>query len=338
MIPSVIPSVTPSVTLRMSLPMMTLVLFACTAPKDGDTGDAPFDGRFVFTDANNYSYTSALDVTPQEVQLRNEVTFDWSGLTTDLLGHAIDPATDVDLVWVVQFPTVTEEEVVSAILTDSLLQESVGPYIQFDNDPANVTTGLLSEFVFPPDTSIVPEEDFTDGSGTWLVRATTGAAENRMLGFMRPTEDSTNHRFLLGADSATLDFQADLQSLTPFAFDEAQPAYVADWSALQTHANGNDIDLNKLDQLLVARYDGRTLDDLEADFIDIELIADELYTADVYEVSDYQADLTMATNAEGVAFSGFGEDGLWLVALRCTTVCMNPAPPFLTVVQVGGVE
>jgi hypothetical protein len=333
--------------LRMSQRMMKLLLAGtqfsgtlagCTDKGVDDTGTAPFDGRFAFADVNNYSYTSALDVQPQEVQLRNEVTFDWSDLTTDLLGHTIDPVTDVDLVWVVQFPTLTEDEVVAAILTDTLLQQDVGPYIQFDNDPADVTSGLLSEFVFPPDTAIDPAVDFTDGTGTWLVRATTGATENRMLGFMRPTDDSTNHTFVLGADSATLDFEANLKALTPFAFDEEQPTYVADWSGLETHANGGEIDLTDLDQLMIARYDGRTLDDLEADFIDIELIADELYTADVYEVVDYQADLSMATNAEGVAFSGFGADSLWLVALRCTTVCANPAPPFLTVVQVGGVE
>lgn len=316
--------------------MMTFFLLACTDPKLDDTGAAPFDGRFTFTDANNYGYTSALDVVTQEVQLGQDLTVDWSGLTTDLLGHVMKPASDVDLIWVVQFPTLTEDEVVAAIMTDTLLQENVGPYIQFDNDPANTTTALLSQFVFPPATPIVPEEDFTDGTGTWLVRATTGAAENRMLGFMRPTEDSTNHMFFLDSDSATLDFAADLQSLAGFALEEEQGSYVADWSGLDTHANGSDIDLPDLDQLMVARYDGRTLDDLEASFIDIELIADELYTADVYGVADYTADLSLATNAEGVAFSGFGADSLWLVALRCTTVCANPAPPFLTVVQMGG--
>ncbi|MDP2307269.1 MAG: hypothetical protein Q8P18_14680 [Pseudomonadota bacterium] len=312
-----------------------LLLLACTAPKADDTGVAPFDGQFTFTDANNYSYISDLAVVAQEVQLRQEVTFDWSGLTTDLLGHPIDPVTDVDLIWVVQFPTLTEDEVVAAIVTDTLLQQDVGPYIQFDNDPADATSALLSEFVFPPATPIVPEEDFTDGSGTWLVRATTGVNENRMLGFMRPTEESTNHTFLLDSASATLDFQADLQSLTGFTLAEEHAPYVANWSALDTHAGGGDLDLTDLDQLMIARYDGRTLDDLEANFIDIELIADEMYTADVYDVADYTADLSMATNADGVAFSGFGADSLWLVALRCTTVCTNPAPPFLTVVQVG---
>ncbi len=312
-----------------------LALLGCTGPSD-DTGTAPFDGRFVFTDANNYSYTSAIDVAAQEVQLGQDVTFDWSGLTTDLLGHPIDPATDIDLVWVVQFPTLTEDEVVAAIVAETLLQMDVGPYIQFDNDPANGTTARMSEFVVPPATPIVPEDDFVDGAGTWLVRGTTGLLENRMLGFMRPTDTSANHTFVLGSDSATLDFQADLASLTDFRFDTEPTSYVADWSGLETHANGNDILLDSLDQLMVARYDGLTLDDIAADFIDVELIASEIYTADVYGALDYTADLSLATNADGVAFSGFPDGSLWLVALRCTA-CTNPAPPFLTVVQREGV-
>lgn len=312
--------------------MILLALAACTGPED-DSGKAPFDGAFVFTDANNYAYTSAIDVSAQEVQLRQDVTIDWSGLTTDLLGHAMDPAEDVSLIWIVQFPNLTEDEVANAIVTETLLQEDVGPYIQFKNE-ANVTSATLSQFVFPPATPISPEEDFTDGSGTWLVRATTGLIENRMLGFMRPTEDTTNTTFLLASDTAALDFDADLQSLDAFTFDEEPATYTADWSALETHANGNEIDLDLLDQLMIARYDGMSLADIEADFIDVELIASEIFTADVYGLTS--TDLSVAVSSTtGEAFSGFGADSLWLVALRCTA-CTNPAPPFLTVVQVGG--
>ncbi|MFN7142365.1 MAG: hypothetical protein ACK4YP_01200 [Myxococcota bacterium] len=312
--------------------MILLVLAACTGPGD-DSGKAPFDGAFVFTDANNYGYTSAIDVSSQEVQLRTDVTVDWSGLTTDLLGHAMDPAVDVDIVWIVQFPNLTEEEVADAIVAETLLQEDVGPYIQFRNE-AGATSATLSEFVFPPATPIVPEEDFTDGSGTWLVRATTGLVENRMLGFMRPTDTTTNTTFALASDTATLAFDADLQSLEAFSFDDEPATYTADWSALETHANGNEVDLGLLDQLMIARYDGMTLSDIEADFIDVELIASEIYTADVYGLT--AADLSVAVSATtGEAFAGFGADSLWLVALRCTA-CTNPAPPFLTVVQVGG--
>ena len=313
--------------------MTLLLLLACVGADTDDTA-AGFDGNFVFADANNYDYNSALNVTTQEVQLAHDVTFDWSGLTTDLLGHAMDPATDVDLVWMVQFPNLSEADVVAAILTDSLLQLDVGPYVQFDNDPADTTTALLSEFVFPPDNVIQPETDFVDGSGTWLVRATSGASTNRMLAFARPTETSENHTFVLGSDAAALDFDADLQSLTPFAFYGEPATYTADWSTLATHANGNDIVLNSLDQLMIARYDGMTLDDIEADFINVDRIASDLYTADVYDVVDYKADLSLATNSAGEAFSGFGGGSLWLIALRCTA-CANPAPPFLTVVHSG---
>ena len=43
------------------------------------------------------------------------------------------------------------------------------------------------------------------------------------------------------------------------------------------------------------------------------------------------ASLGDATNG-GAAFDGFSGNGVWLLALRCTT-CANPAPLFLTVLE-----
>lgn len=312
--------------------MILFLLLACPGTSDDTGKTAAFDGNFVFTDANNYGYTSAVDGSSTEIQLATDFTVDWSGLTTDLLGHPIDPATEVDYIWIVNFPNLTEVEVETAIATDALLQEDIGAYIQFRNE-ADATSATLSQFVFPPATPIVPEEDFTDGSGTWLVRATTGLVESRMIAFMVPTDATTNTLFELGSDAATLAFDADLQSLDAFAVDEELETYTADWSALETHANGNEINLDLIDQIMIARYDSMSLDDIEADFIDVEVIASEIYTADVYGLTS--VDLSVATDTGGAAFSGFGTDSLWLIALRCTD-CTNPAPPFLTVVDVGG--
>lgn len=310
---------------------MIFALLACTGTSD-DTGvTVPFDGNFVFTDANNYNYTSSIDGTTTEVGLRADFTVDWSGLDTDLMGHAMDAGADVDLVWFLQFPNLTEAEVEQRIVEDALLAEDLGVYVQFDND-ADVTSASLSQFVFPPDTMIDPATDFTDGSGTWMMRVTTGLLNSRMIQFVRPTEESTNHALSFTPSSAVLNFDADLQSLDDFAITDTFPTYTADWTNLTQHAGGIPYDAGRIDQLMVARYDGLSLSDIEDDFIDVELIAADIYTADVYGLDS--ADLSMAVSATSGAFAGFGANTLWLIALRCTT-CNNPAPPFLTVVQVG---
>jgi hypothetical protein len=310
---------------------MLLLLLACTGePKD--TGEeTPFDGNFALSDANNYAYTSALAPGAQDVALRSDFTVDWSGLTTDLLGHATDPATDIEYVWMIQFPNRTEEELVDLLVGDALLQEDIGAVVQFSNGDGR-TSASLSEFVFPPNAPIDPADDFTDGSGAWILRGTTGLLTTRMLSFVRPSDTTTNTALTLTSTSAALDFDADLASLGKYAFDEELDAYTVDWSGLTKHAGGADIDLSRIDQLLLARYDGLSVAELEAQFLDIELIASVTYTADIYGLTSI--DLSTVTDVGGAPFAGFGADTRWLLALRCTT-CANPSPPFLTVIEVG---
>lgn len=310
---------------------MLFLLLACTGePKD--TGEeTPFDGNFALADANNYAYTSALTPGVQDVALRSDFTVDWSGLTTDLLGHDMDPALDVEYVWMIQFPNRTEEELVDLLVGDALLQEDIGAVVQFSNGDGR-TSATLSEFVFPPNAPIDPEDDFTDGSGTWILRATTGLLTTRMLSFVRPSDASAVTTLTLASDSAALAFDADLGSLEKYAFDEELDAYTVDWSGLTKHAGGAEIDLSRIDQLMLARYDGLSVADLEEQFLDIELIASATYTADVYGLTSI--DLATITDVGGASFPGFGADTRWLLALRCTT-CANPSPPFLTVVEVG---
>ncbi len=314
---------------------MLLLLLACTGPgadKD-DTGGTPaFDGTFTLTDANNYSYESTLTASVQEVGLAADFSVDWSTLTSDLLGHDVNPATDVSYVWFVQF-NMTEDEVLELFATDAvILQEYLGAAVQYDNDGA--TSANLSEFVFPPNASIDPATDFADGSGTWILRATTGLTQNRMFAFVRPSETSENHALTLTSESAALDFDADLASLRSFDLAEEPASYPVDWSALTRHGNGSAIDLALLDQLMLARYDGLTVADLEEQFLDIELIASETFTADVYGLTE--TDLTtLVSSTDGAAFDGFGAGSLWILALRCTS-CANPSPPFLTIIQTDG--
>lgn len=292
-----------------------------------------FDGAFDVTDANNYRYTSALDISTQEVRLARDAAVDWSALTTDLLGHPMDAAADADLVWLLSFPHLSHEQLAEKLVEEDLDQEDVGVFATFDNSESAVTSAYLSEF-FVLNNPFLPEEYFIDPEATWLIRVTTGTfseAENRMLQFVSPTEASDGDRIVVTDDSTALQLEVDLRSLDAFAITE-QEAYSIDWSALTVHANGTTLDLDDLDELMIARYDDRALGDLEADFVNIDRTADAIYTADVFGLD--RTPLSAAVDASGAAFSAFGADSLWLLALRCSS-CLNPAPPFLTVVEVA---
>ncbi len=57
------------------------------------------DGNFVVIaeDRLNYSFESTLAVQTVEVKSMSDLTFDWSEVTTDMLGHDFDPLKSVDM-------------------------------------------------------------------------------------------------------------------------------------------------------------------------------------------------------------------------------------------------
>ena len=303
---------------------MIALLYACTGKGEGEA----FDGNFVLTDANNYAYTSALAIGAQEVAVAQDFSIDWSALTTDLLGHTMEPAADVGEIYFLSFPALSHAEIEGKFSLDDVDQQDLG-VTALDLSATGQTSVSISELKIPPNAPFVPEEYFVDTAASWLVRATDGATTNRMLTFVVPTEESTNHAVTLAPDSTTLDFAVDLHSLTAFTVPDHEGT-TADWTALDTHANGNAIELDKLDQLLLARFDSLDADGLEAQFLDIELIADAMYVGDVYGMRS--SALSVAVDADGQPFSTFGADSLWVLALRCT-LCANPAPPFLTIIR-----
>ncbi|MCK6529753.1 hypothetical protein L6R50_20080 [Myxococcota bacterium] len=317
------------------IPLACLTLAACTEGDDDDAADddsGPVEGSLALADEQNYSYDNALDIQSVEVQTAQDVRFDFGGLSVDLLGHAIDPTTEIDGASVLYLPAFTHEEVEVAIATDSLLQQDVGAFALWSN-PGGETSFLLSECNVLG-TYIDPAADFVYEEGTWLVRVTTGTNESRMISFFQPSSTSENHDVAIGDGSATIDFDPDLQSLAPVHMSGEPESYVVDWSGVTVDGLGGEFDPNQISEVMVGRYDGMSLGDLETQFLDLELIAGEIYYAAVSQTT--HVDLTTATALDGGgAFSTFGSGSLWLLALRCTS-CVSPIPPFLTVIEVDG--
>ena len=124
-----------------------------------------------------------------------------------------------------------------------------------------------------------------------------------------------------------LDFSADLSSADSKTVCPKTSTKV-DWSAVDTNGLGNPFTPSAVDQLVLAHYDDLTAAELEENFFDLRLLADEEWTLDLG--GDDNANLKDATNAAGDNFDAFASTGLYLLALNLTS-SPNPAPKFLTV-------
>lgn len=276
----------------------------------------------LLSDANNYAFESSIAATSQVVAAGEDTNVDWSGLTTDLLGEPMDPVAEVSEVRIVRFGSLTQEEILADISNDALKQSDVTGFVSYAPLSGETTAPLTSFSLFG--TYVDPPADLQPGMGTFLVSAVSGVETYRMFTFIEPTTDAPIVPITLSEDSAVLSYTVDLDSGEPVARGKAD-AITVDWSELTVNGSGNSFDLSDIDTLLVGRYT-TSLADLESDFLHLDLLADEIYEINVGGLASY--DLSELTAEDGSAFGGFQGDGIWLIALRCST-CINPSPPFL---------
>lgn len=303
--------------------MMLLLLAAClgTSSKGGDV---------VLSDANNYSYTASLTIETTEVTLGENFDIDWSGLTTDFLGHEI-AATEITQVYLLWFKNLEPDAVAAGLADNSITQTDLDWAATFNTSgETSVNTANLDFAGNPFDASLYLSQD----RGTYMIRLVTGmdqTADSRMLAFVDISSESTNQSVSVTDNSAALDFSVDLQSLTPLSVAADSVPYV-DWTGLTTDGVGASLDFTDLSELWIAGYDGMATTDLQSQFLDLELIYTDLYTTSMYGESGIETEA--AVDDAGGAFPGFAAGTTWLMALRCPDYCTSPAPPFLTVVNV----
>src|SRR5690606_36246736 len=81
------------------------------------------EGAILVDAVNNYAFASTLSVSKTTVASRTLLDFDWTNLTVDFIGHALDPLTDVNLVSLIlwQLPY---DELVQRINDDNVDQNA----------------------------------------------------------------------------------------------------------------------------------------------------------------------------------------------------------------------
>ncbi len=302
-------------TVRLGVPVFLFV-----------SGCGPGEGTVLLSPEQSYDFSSTLSVDIQEIAAGQDAVVDWSALSVDQLGKDV-ATSEVDQLMIVRFEELSQEEVLERAAVDCLKQKDVTGVVEVFPDDSD-TQAMLSDFQLIG-YNVDPAEQFQEGMGTFLLSVyTEGLAGVRMSTFLSPQNSSENGLVTLNNESSQVDYEVDLAAGVPLPTSTTE----LDWADLEIPTDCGVFPINKFDGLMIARYDNASLEELEADFLKVDDLADELWTADIEGRSSLV--LSDALNAAGEAFSGFDSESLWLVALRCFT-CNNPAPPYLTLVSDG---
>jgi hypothetical protein len=306
------------------------------------------NGMMVAAEENDYAFQSSIMLHPVMVKSMSDLTFDWSGVTMDFQGHAVDTVKDLTTIFLllVDLPSATFENQLDND-TFNTMAVKITPPPQFDPTTGQTSASLYEDFMAGGEmitpTLAGPYLDaatYTPTNSTFAIAAETGpnlGRNIRMLQSFELDDSSTNTTVTMTNTSTTLTYQANLHSLQPTDVPTGTASLTLDWSQIQTNALGNSFGntptspTTAITSAIVGHYT-QSLSELESNFLDLQTtgFAQDLYTA----TTPYgnTLDFTTLKDSNGNAFTGVTSDGTWLVGLICGN-CDNPAPWYLTVLK-----
>ena len=297
-----------------------------------------FGANVVASERNDYSFFSKMTLSPVKVAPMSNLTFDWSALNEDFLGHPVNTATDLDtaimMIWALprgEFEAdlnadalYTADLVVSPPLNLPLAGETSGQLHNFQINGTGLSPAMFNDYfdvtLYPPATS------------TFIIAVQTGLDLGRGIRMLQAFDldaSSTNTNVTLTNDSTKLTYVANLHNLTMTGVPGGTPALTLDWSQMKTNAMGAEFKEGYITSAVVGHYT-QTPAELEASFLDLDRIATATYRADVLAGS--VLDFTTLRDENGAAFPGIDDNGTWLVGLICGN-CRNPAPWYMTILK-----
>ena len=342
------------------LPFLALAAPACgsntTTGGSGGSGGGGSGGgsvtcisgsTLIAKEANDFNFTSTLTFPPVKVAPKSDLTLDWSGVTTDFLGHALDTKKNLNTILVLMFK-LTLADLQTHLNADDIKQKDLVTIpLQYATDGSGTSAKLLTftNSGNPSASDIMSYLDptqYSPASYTYTLMAATGSMlgeGTRMIQSFQVDPNSTNTTVNMTKDSTQLTYTADLSHLTPTGVPAGKATLTLDYSQITKNGLGNPFDAGSITKALVGYY-SETPAELEKKFLDIELIAKKLYRGDSdtratnhIDLSDNKVDLSALKTDGGDAFSGIDDTGTWLVALQCGG-CRNPAPWYLSVLKV----
>jgi len=290
----------------------------------------------VANERNNYAFSSTLNFPPIAVAPKTELTFDWSGVTTDFSGHALDTKKDLNTISILMW-SLPLADLQTELNSDSLKQSDLTVVPLSVYTDGNSTSAKLFNFTLNGNkvssSDIMPyfdADNYPPANHTYLLTASTGTIVGqgtRMLQSFQLDSTSTGSTVTMTSKSTKLTYTANLRSLIATGIPAGQAAIKLDWGDLKTNALGNTFTPTSITSALVAHYT-QTPAELETQFLDIELIASALYKSDID--TGTTVDFSSLQDSNGTAFPGIDGTGTWIVALRCGS-CRNPAPWYLSI-------
>jgi len=298
-----------------------------------------FGTTIVASETNDYEFFSAITLPPVTVKAKSDLSFSWSGVTRDFLGHALTPASDLDIIGLMLWglPLADLEANLNADqLYGSDLVVSPPPTVNLMGATSATLLGFSVNNVEPitqadVDTYFDPAM-FPSSTFSYMVALQTGTdlgRNIRMMQSFRLDPDATATAVEITNASTKLECEVNLRSLAMTGVTAGTAALNIDWGNMHTNGLGATFSPTQITRAIVGHYT-QSPEELEAKFLDLELIASEYYAADID--SGTALDFTMLKTASGDPFPGIDESGTWLLGLVCGN-CRNPAPWYMTILK-----
>lgn len=304
---------------------MALVL-GCT----GDDSSECASTDLVLADEHNYSYSGTLDFPTYTTAENVPLVVDYSQLTKDMLCHDLDPAVDVVHAGLSLFQNLPCPDLLEGFTKNTVLQSDLFGYV--DIATLGATSIQLTEMTYAGNQVDVQSLYSHQDDGCWIFNLSAGDSfddEILYAAILDPLPESDVETAYLEDDCEVADFDFNLSELTSLPVEADACSVNVDWSGIVYTAQGDFFKPSEIDTVMLARYSDKGAADLEAQFLDLELIADDLW---IQSVSGDDASLEGLVTADGKAFEGFDTESTWVLALLCSS-CRNPAPLFLTLLD-----
>ena len=285
---------------------------------------------------NNYGFSSTITIEVTPVAAKSELTFDWSAITKDFQGHAIDPKADIDMVNLLMW-SLSQAELETKLNNDKLAQRDLLAAGTIKTGNTKTSVGLF-EFQSIAGQPLEQEmllgylnpEVYAPAEHSYTIVAASGEVAgqgSRMLKSFRLDSAVTSTQVVMDNSSTNLAYDANLTSLKPTAVPAGSANISMEWADITVNAMGREFIPNGIEEVMVAKY-SQTPAELETRFLDLETIADEMYRGEV--ASGTSIDLSTLKTEAGQSFAGIDASGTWIVALVCGN-CMNPAPWYISI-------
>ena len=230
---------------------VALLASATTAGCGSSSGGQPMmcsGPDIVASEKNDYAFSSSITLPPVTVAQMSNLAFDWSGLTHDFEGHALDPSKDLGMAivmfWDLPLAEFEKQLNADALFTSDLILSpplsleltsggTAAHLYDFTINTTPVTPAMINQYF---DATL-----YTPANSSFIVGVQTGidlGRQLRMLQSFNLDPTSTNTNVVLKNDSTKLTYSANLHDLTITGVPGGTPALTLDWSQMTTNGLG----------------------------------------------------------------------------------------------------